>query len=104
MARGIKPQCRPKITSTCQKPPISKPPTSPPTTGRSYKLPNTSPTIEERNVEIGPIIKNVSGTDIANVKNGTINNLITSGINFLKKCSTFEANQVARITGTTVFA
>lgn len=95
---GTSPQCKPKTTKTCQMAPKMKP-AKMGLNVYTAKLP--APIAVPNHVEIGPITRNVTGTTTSAAQNGTKNVLTTSGIIFLKKGSTFEVNQTAKIIGIT---
>ncbi|MNJ60847.1 hypothetical protein D3C77_566070 [compost metagenome] len=83
-AIGTSPQCKPKITNTCQNPPIRTPAA---TELKLYTDNRPCPSNVPAHVEIGPITINASGTRTNKVKNGTKNVLTTLGTTFLKKFS-----------------
>ena len=99
MAMATSPQCKPKITRTCQNAPTSNPANN----GlKLYKPIAPAPIKLAAHVEIGPIIKNVNGTIIINVKNGTKNAFTTSGITFFKNFSNLDAKNTENTIGITL--
>ncbi len=102
MQSGTRPQCRPKITSTCHIAPKIKPATKPPTTGRLYIALKAAPMSEHKTCATGPMTRYVSGTMMPSVSTGTINSFMTSGITFFHICSSFDATNTASMIGTTV--
>ena len=91
--------CTPKITNTCQKPPINRPNNA----GLILKIALVSHArIFEIQVASGPITRKVNGAVISNVINGTRKDFTTAGEIFFANFSTLDANHTDKIIGITV--